>query len=318
MPPSLKPTDAQRDAAALWLARRTGGSLSSGEQRELDTWLNADPLNRQAWDEMRVLWARLEEPARRVSRRSSPRSGMARRLSSPAGWAAAASAGAAMVAAVWIANPTLIQNMQADVVSGQHYVTPVTLPDGSVATVGADTALVFRFDATRRHVRLLRGAAFFDVVHGSAPAFTIDVDGDAVRVVGTRFTVDRTAADTRVVVEEGEVAVSGARDRRTHHVLPGQQVAVHDGATGDVEDADLSASLAWMSGRLVVHQSTVSEVVATLARHSTKSLVVRGGIAGKRISGTFPLDDIDGSLGTIAAAVNATVIQSLPLVTVLF
>ncbi|MCO5157189.1 MAG: FecR domain-containing protein [Aquamicrobium sp.] len=318
MPPSHKPTEEQREIAALWLAKRTGGSLAPDEQRELEDWLNADPANRLAWDEMRVLWARLEEPAERVAASSPPRGALARQLASPKGWLAAASAGSVAVFAVWLANLNFLEDLQADVVSGHAYMMPVTLPDGSVARMGADTALAYEFDTARRHVRLLRGEAFFEVIPGSAPAFTIDIDGDLVRVVGTRFNVDRADDRTVVVVEEGEVAVKGAHDTAPNHLTPGQQMTVTSGTGGGVEAADLDASLAWMSGRLVVRQVPVSDVVAALGRHTSKRLLVRGEVSGRRISGTFPLDDIDGSLDTIAAAMNATLIRAVPLVTVLF
>lgn len=318
MLPSLKPTEEQRDTAALWLAKRTGGPLSDDEQCELDGWLNADPANRLAWDEMRVLWARLEEPAERVAALSPPRGVMARQFMSPRRWLTAACAGSVACFVIWLANPNLLENLQADAVSGHAYVTPVALPDGSSAKVGADTALAFEFDTTRRHVRLLRGEAFFQVKPGSSPAFTIDVDGDQVRVVGTSFNVERKADRTMVVVQSGEVAVKGANDNAPSHLMPGQQIVVSAGTGGNVEGADLEASLAWMSGRLVVRQAPIADVIAALGRHTSKRLLVGGELSDRRISGTFPLDDIDGSLDTIAAALDATVVHNLPLVTVVF
>lgn len=318
MPPSHKPTEEQRDIAALWLARRTGGSLSEEEHIELEAWLNANPMNRQAWDEMRIMWAQLEEPAARVARQAPPYGAIRRRAASPRGWLTAA-CGAAMVAvAVWAFNPNIVEDFQADVVSGRQFVTQLTLPDGSTARIAADTALALDFDAARRHVRLLRGEAFFEVVPGSAPAFTVETQGDRVRVVGTRFNVDRLADTTTVVVEEGEVAVEGMQDRDPSSLRPGQKVAVVSGLSGAVEAADLESSLAWMSGRLVVQQATVADVVAVLARHSSSRLVVRGGLSQRRVSGTFALDDVDGSLETIAAAVDGTVVRNLPFVTIVF
>ncbi len=318
MPPSRNTTEEQRDIAALWLAKQTGGSLTPDERRELEHWLNVDPANRLAWDEMRVLWARLEKPAQQVAASSPPRGVLARQMMSPKAWLTATCAGAVAVFAVWVVNPHFLEDLQADVVSGHAYVMPVRLPDGSVARVGADTAIAFDFDTTRRHVRLLRGEAFFEVTPGSTPAFTVDVDGDQIRVVGTGFNVDRKAGRTTVAVEHGEVAVRGAHDRTSRHLTPGQQIAVTSGAGGTVEEADLDASLAWLSGRLVVRQVPVSDVIAALGRHTSQRLLVRGSVSGRRISGTFSLDDIDGSLDTIAAAVDATVVRALPLVTLMF
>lgn len=312
------PTDEQKDSAALWLAKRTGGTLSVDEQRELEDWLNADPANRLAWDEMRVLWARLEAPSVELAAAAAPRAFTPGQFRPPGGWLTLGGIGAIAALFVWLLNPNLLQNLQADVVSGYAYSTPVALPDGSLAKIGADTALAFDFDGKRRHVRLLRGEAFFNVVAGSEPAFTIDVGGDLIRVVGTEFSVDRIADRTTVVVEHGKVAVTGARDEKSKYLTPGQQVTIVSGAGGEVETADLDASFAWISGRLVVRQRPVSEVLAELGRHTPKWLLLGSGIVDRPISGTFPLDDVDGSLDTIAAAMNATVIRKLPMMTVLF
>jgi transmembrane sensor len=76
--------------------------------------------------------------------------------------------------------------------------------------------------------------------------------------------------------------------------------------------------MAWMSGRLVVDQTPVDDVVATLARHTAAKLYVRGKLKEQMISGTFSLEDIDGSLETIAAALNAKINRNIPFLTILY
>lgn len=318
MSPSLEPSDQQRDMAAFWLARRTGGKLSASEQIEFDAWLNQDRLNRFAWDEMRVLWAHLEEPSERVARLSPPRGSVARNFTSVRGWMTVAGGGLAATIAVWIFDPNFIQNMQADIVSGREYVTPLTLPDGTVVQMGADTAISFHIDQNQRHVQLLRGEAFFEVVPGSEPDFKIDVNGDTIRVIGTRFNVDHVSDATTVSVSEGIVSVKGARDEAADRLLAGEQIRVSSGSAGKVEPADINDTMTWMSGRLVVNQANVSDVISTLSRHSSKKFYLRGSFEGKTISGSFSLTDIDGSVDTLAAALNARVVRSLPFVTLIF
>jgi len=318
MSQSQQPSEKQRDMAAMWLAKRTGGHLSTSDLNELEEWLNADRLNRLAWDEMRVLWAHLEEPSKRVARLSPPSTSVARHLTRSRNWITVAGAGIAATLAVWIIDPSFIQNFQADIVSGRDYVTSQTLPDGTVVKMGADTAISFEIDHNQRHVKLLRGEAFFDVVPGSAPDFQIDVNGDLIRVIGTRFNVDHVSNSTTVSVSEGIVSVKGAYDEKPDRLVAGEQIKVSAGSAGSVQPANTDETMTWMSGRLVVNQAEVADVVSTLSRHSTKKFFLRGSFAGKTISGSFSLTDIDGSVDTLAAALNANVVRSVPFVTLIF
>lgn len=136
MSQSQEPSEKQRDMAAIWLAKRTGGHFSTSDLNELEEWLNADRLNRLAWDEMRVLWAHLEEPSKRVIRLAPPSTSVARHLTRSRNWIGFAGAGIAATLAVLIIDPNFIQNFQADIVSGRHYVTSQTLPDGTVVKMG--------------------------------------------------------------------------------------------------------------------------------------------------------------------------------------
>jgi transmembrane sensor len=306
-----------RDAAALWLAKRAGGSLSREEAAELDDWLNAAPANRQAFDEMRVLWARLEEPARRMAERRSAHPRFALPRFAPRAALIAAAGGAFACLGIWLLDPNILDDWRADVVSGRQIVSQVTLPDGSTARLAADTALAWDFDATQRHVTLLRGEAFFEVVPGSTPAFTVTSQGDRVRVVGTGFNVNQRSAGNTVTVAHGAVEVAGVREVASVRLAPGEGIAVDDGRTGKVEPADLDSALAWMSGRMVVQQESLGDVAAALGRYLPGRLIVRGGLSDRRVSGSFPLDDAAGSLETLAVAVGAHVLR-MPMLTVIY
>lgn len=306
-----------RDAAALWLAKRAGGSLSREEAAEFEVWLNAAPANRLAFDEMRVLWARLEEPARRVAEQRPRRAPVLVRLFTSRTAFASVTGGAVACLAVWLLAPNILEDLRADAVSGRQIVSPVTLPDGSVAKLAADTALAWNFDGTQRHVTLLRGEAYFEVVPGSTPAFTVSSQGDRVRVVGTGFNVNQRSAGNAVAVAHGAVEVAGARDAAAIRLAPGEGVAVEDGRAGKVEPADLDSALGWMSGRMAVQQVRLGDVAAALGRYLPGRLIVRGGLEDRRVSGSFPVNDPAGSLETLAAAVGAHVLRT-PLVTLVY
>lgn len=313
--PSDKPDEQQRDTAALWHARISGGDLSPSQRAEFEHWLASDTVNRLAWDEQRVLWARLEQPAQHLAVEYPPQPSRRTRL-----WARGGLAGAVTVACawLWLVHPHLLQNLQADFVTGTEVVRKVDLPDGTVAWLGADTAIDVDYDNSRRHLRLLRGTAFFDVTPRSTPPFTVDAGEGEVRVVGTRFNLARQGEMLTVAVERGRVEVRGQADIAPQILDLAQRLEVFAGLAGQVQDADVAADLAWMSGRIEVQQVRVGELVAEIARHMPGRVIVRDSVANMRISGTFPLDDPQGSLQTIIAATGASVFSGSGWLTVLY
>ncbi|MFC7397208.1 FecR family protein [Chelatococcus sp. GCM10030263] len=313
-----EPTDSQRDEAALWLAKKTGGSLGPEEARAHEAWLNADRRHRRAYDELRVLYAQLEMPASRVAvDRTSKRAMLARFLPHGA-WLLAPIVPALALLIVWAIEPPFVQNWRADVVTSERYLTDTVLPDGSTAKLGGDTALALSFEDGQRRVELLRGEAFFEVRHDAPGVFSVEAHGDVIRDIGTKFNVDVTAGRTEVVVAEGAVDVTGRSDAGPVRLDQGNQIVVQDGRAGRVEPADTDLALAWMSGRLVVQGASVADLITALQRHHSGRILVRGALADRKVSGTFPLTDIDGSLETLAAAVGGKLVHVTPLVTILF
>ncbi|AYD04744.1 FecR domain-containing protein [Neorhizobium sp. NCHU2750] len=314
---SDKPTEEQRDEAALWLAKRTGGSLREQEAERFDAWLNEDLRHRRAFDELRVLYAQLEAPAARLAARTPFRRKVAVWLRPRWSWTIPPASGVAILCCLWWLNPTVIQNWQADVVTDRNVVSVVALPDGSSARLGADTAIALDFSAGRRQVRLLRGEAYFEVRHGADGIFTVLVDGDRIRDIGTKFNVEHEDDKTEVTVSEGAVEVMGTHDATAMTLFQGDQVAIAAGRTAGIRKADPELVLSWLTGRLVVEGARIDDVVRALQRHTTSRIVVRGSLADHQISGTFPLTDVDASLATIASAVNGSITRVTPLLTIL-
>lgn len=115
-------------------------------------------------------------------------------------WIARAAAGAAVACAVALAALRL----------GDGGV--VRFADGSTARpLDARARIVARRDARDAVVAELRaGGARFEVTHDPSRAFRVDAGDVAVEVIGTTFTVERTADGVRVAVERGRVRVRAA------------------------------------------------------------------------------------------------------------
>jgi transmembrane sensor len=221
---------------------------------------------------------------------------------------------------VWLAAPAitaLSQDALADVATARGETRTVTLPDGSRAELGPDTALSWRFDPATRSVILLRGQAFF-TVEPTPPPFAVAVrEAGTARVLGTRFEVAAEADGMGVVVEEGRVEVSTGTEARV--LGAGQSVAVRDGRLGQVLRPDLGAALAWRGGAIVFFREPLGRVVERLERQAAGRIVIaRDGLRALRVSGAFPAGDRDGALQAVADTLGVRVVRAGPWLTVLY
>lgn len=312
-------TEEQKDAAALWHARRAGGSLSAREEEAFEAWLNADIGNRLAYDQIRVLWGQLEAPARRVAGNAAP--GLLR------GWRRKAAAGLASVAvaamlALSILDPALmasfIPDWRADIVSGDSPVTRASLPDGSTVHLGPGTALAMDFSDGQRAVTLLQGQAYFEVKHREGDPFTVAAGDATVQVVGTHFDVDLLPARTQVTVSEGAVRVHSPEGGAGILLRDGQQVQVREGRVGSAAAVDTKLALSWMQGRISVEDARLADLAAMLGRYADGRVMVLGDARERRLSGTFPVSDIGASLETVAQATGVRLLTAGPWLTLLY
>ena len=297
--------------------------MSARHQAEFQAWLDADDGNRTAFEEMRHLWADLEQPAARLAKQ---RRTFWQRLFAPFSRPLARPFSIGMAVAVllvafcafWSSNPWILQNLQADIVAGPDVTNQFQLPDGSVLTLAANSAVTTDFEGGRRSVTLLRGQAFFKVVSRHGDPFTVTSGEASVRVVGTRFGVDHQSAGTVVTVEEGRVQVAGWQKNDMVEIGPGQQVSVMDGTLKSPLQVNPALALSWLKGRLSVENVRVADLAARFARYQNGRILVLGGLADQKISGTFPVGNIPGSLQTMADALDASVVRISPWMTVVY
>lgn len=315
----MKPTEQQKDAASIWLAKWAGKSLTDSETDQLEIWLNAEVGNRLAFDQMRALWSDLEFPAQKLEREPIPRNLThdvmaihSKKLIMPFAMAVAACLVIAFL------NPYVFTNWNADIVSGVEAITVAELPDGSMVHLGAHTALKTDFRAGIRHIELLRGQAFFKVKKNKGQKFVVMTDQSRIEVVGTQFDVNRLSDTTVINVEEGKVLVGRSTGERSVLLVSDQKIIVDNVEAGPVSAANMTNALSWMDGRITVEDMTVSDLAVMIERYTKGRVLILGATGNKRISGTFPLSDIPSVLKTVANAVEAKLVKTSPWLTVIY
>lgn len=176
----------------------------------------------------------------------------------------------------------------------------VRLPDGSVVVLAGGSRLRYAaaFARTERDVDL-EGEAFFTVRHASGWPFVVRAGGISARVLGTRFSVRKYAADSaaRVIVAQGQVrvrsALLGAGDAIT---------AWPDGSSTVTHHVDVGRALAWTANELEFRETPLSVVIPNLERaYRIRISVNDSTLFGEQVTASLEGEDPRDAMQIIAA-----------------
>ncbi|MEG0858488.1 MAG: FecR domain-containing protein [Pseudomonas sp.] len=188
----------------------------------------------------------------------------------------------------------------------QHLVSQIgqrqalQLADGSEVLLDSDSEMTISWHLRTRQVELKRGQALFQVSPMLYRPFLVDAGGAGVRVVGTRFNVNRHAEDVQVTVAEGKVAVRGDVSDTVALLEPGQQLHVRKGIPGQVMQVSADDVTAWKDSRLVFESTPLAEVIDTLQRYHRRPITLMDpNIARMPVSGVFDSDHVDRLLALL-------------------
>lgn len=169
------------------------------------------------------------------------------------------------------------------------------LADGSAISLAAATRLHVRLQSDRRDVVLHEGEAFFEVAPDKNRPFTVDAGSVQVRVLGTGFDVDRSAAGVAVEVAHGRVEVSWEGEK--HILLAGDALRVRDGHA-ELYHGDHVAS--WRDGWRNADNEALSTTLEHLQRYSQRPIRTEDLPPGLHFSGRYRTQDVEGTLHLIA------------------
>ena len=303
--------DALFDQASGWYYRLRAEDASARDQADFAAWLAQGPAQRQAWDEVSALLGALREPARQV--REAQRARWRRpRLRV---WASAAAVLLAL-GLLTLYSPWP-DRWRADYATATGESRNLSLADGSQLQLNTDSAVQIDLRPNERRVTLLRGEAWFEVSADAARPFVIRSGEGWVKVVGTRFSVARQGAQTRVRVAQGKVQVS-ADGEQTVLLEPGRAVDYQGGRLGAVRDFDAAAEFAWRQRQLVFRQQSLAEVVDELNRYWPGEVLVFGdALRQRKVSGVFEIDKPEAVLKALKHTLGLRAEQYTPYLRVL-
>jgi len=315
--------DDRLEQAARWLVRSQDKDFSPQDKKRMTAWLEEDPANYEAFQEMRRTWEHMGvlTPAfapisihARIAKRFAGVKATLSRFAEPKNRAAIAVAALAVL--VLLCLPVFRTYFSEQAVTVHAYKTAtgkqktLTLSDGSVLKVNVRSALSVRMSNLLRQVELNDGEVFFAVAADPDRPFEVRTTNGLVRVLGTAFNVKSRSGRVAVDVQHGLVLVRdapcGTGDMRVRGVtlLAGQGVDIDSsGHLSKLRPSDMKQVLAWQNRQAVFKNTPLGQVLRELELyHDVRINLACLEWGAKGITGTFDMRDLDQTLEVIMAA----------------
>ncbi|BCA56583.1 iron dicitrate transporter FecR [Nitrospira sp. KM1] len=276
-------------------------------RERFEVWLTINEANGKAWADAWRLWKLIGETPPAHADAWAPRPASSIQIDSPAVvpdranrrssrhiryWRPAALA-AGLAACLFFALPNIRIYWHADHRTGIGESAQVTLSDGSIMHLAADTAVRVIHDPMTRGVELLKGEAFFEVKPDSSRPFQVKASEWTTTVLGTAFDVNLGSQTASVAVEQGNVRVdrTGEGPSVEQSLEVGDWIRVERGrgvtAQGHGQPSQVAA---WRLGRLIVKSRSISDVIGELERyHRGVILVTDPRLKSRLVSGVYDL-----------------------------
>lgn len=316
--------------AAEWIVKQSE-NFSANDEAKLATWLALSPEHYRVYVEMAETSALLDGlkfrlPSMKTAKPTPKRHVLSRRASV---WALSGLAASALVVtSILYVRAHRYDDFTDSAVTALGERRQLDLPDGSTVLLNTDSAIEVAFAANERHLRLVRGEAFFTVAKNPRRPFVVEAGNMTVRAVGTAFDVRLRQDALNVLVTEGKVRVNHVVDANSPApntpVIEGPILSAgHFGeialekalkplaealVVSEVEPRSIKNTLAWQEGRLEFSDTTLAEVVAEFNRYNRHQIVITDPeLAARRFGGAFAshqsepfLELLEQSFGVVA------------------
>ncbi len=280
--------------ATKWFVQLTSGSASDADYQQWRAWREADADNEFAWQKVEQLTSQLQGYSSEKGL-----TGTLRRLYEQAPSKGRRNILKQMGVLMAVGTSSYLgykhqpwQELLADYTTSTGEYREIALVDGTRLFMNTASAVDVAFDDKQRVLNLLKGEVLIETAHEQGVShrpFILKTSQGKVTALGTRFSVRQYGDYTSVSLFEGKLRI---RPKHLHQAVllnAGESLNFDARVTSDRRLADASA-VAWSQGFIIVDQMALGEFTTELARYRPGSLECDPGIAGLRISGSFPIN----------------------------
>lgn len=292
-------TDARRQAlrsASHWYAVLSGERVSPQQEARWQQWYEQNGDHQWAWQQVENLRSQMSSIPGNLASRTLNDTRLTRRhvlkgvlllLGAGEGWL------------LWQSETG--EGLRADYRTATGAVSRQRLEDGTQLTLNTKSAVDVRFETQQRVVRLWFGEiAIATAKDPLQRPFRVLTRQGQLTALGTEFTVRQQAHTTWLAVQQHAVEVVLADDPTQKCIVrAGQSLQFSAETLGEITPLD-DEQTSWTQGVLSFSDKPLGEIIAKLSRYRNGVLRCDPGVAGLRLSGTFPLDNTDMVLSVIA------------------
>ncbi|MDD2738320.1 MAG: FecR domain-containing protein [Methylomonas lenta] len=298
--------------AAEWFAVLGSGEVSKSETEQWQAWLHAHPDHQAAWSRVEYFTGKFQHlPVHTASAAlNSPDLYRRRTLK------ALAIFGVIGVSSWRISRGRYLQEWTADYQTSSGETQTITLADGSKITLDTNSAFNVEFTTEFRQVQLVSGEIYIETAPdntGPHRPFVVDSQEGRVRALGTRFSVRQQQSNSQVTVYADAVEIQPANPGAKKLTLRAGHTTCFTQQQIQPISSVHADRPAWTHGILLADNLPLSEFLLQLNRYRHGYITCDPQIADLRIVGSFPLNNTDRILATLAETLPIKIAKPLPL-----
>lgn len=196
-------------------------------------------------------------------------------------------------------NDVFNQNNWVEVSTEAGQQSKVSLPDGSLVWLNAETIVKYRQGKDKREVNL-EGEAYFEVAHSEQQPFIVETENVKVKVLGTKFNVSHynNSKETEASLLSGKITMLVDGSNNEIELAPGEKVIYNEGQ-GVVFKRNIKVQneISWRQGILVFDNEPFSEFVRKLERYyAVKFIYEKSAFENIHYTGSIDKLNIDNVL----------------------
>jgi len=293
------------EEAIRWMVTLQSGHASPEDYEACERWQEAHPLHQLAWDrlgqldqQVRQIPAPLARATLHDERRMSQRMNNMLQRRQVLKLAVLVGGSAGLLGLGYQKLPW--RPMLADYTTAVGESRHVALMDATDIHLNTASALDVDYDASVRLLRFYQGEILLTTGHQQAFAqhnFIVETSHGQIRALGTRFLVRDHENGILVSVFDGAVEVAAGWGKRI--VQAGYSLVFSRQQLGPLLEASRD-SLAWLNGVIVARNMKLISLLQELERYRHGTIRCGAEVAELRISGVFPVHDIDKALDAVA------------------
>ena len=198
-------------------------------------------------------------------------------------------------------------------------VQTITLPDGSIVTLNANSKLEYarNWDKTKTREVWIKGEGFFKVNHlhqsgkiKDEERFIVHAEKLNVEVLGTSFNVNNRRGLVKVALLTGKVRLD-VKDNRSYaiNLQPGELGEYHENKASLTKSRVYANDYAsWKNGELHFDNMPLKKVLILIEdNYGYKAVLKDSAVGDKRLSGTFSFSTEDALFKAIAISLGISI-----------